>query len=126
LIWNIGGERSEGFTSLLHVVVLSLGIKLGIPPDLRSLLLSVICVFATLALMLRILKRQVGVVHPIAALIVSIYLVDDITTVHSASGMETQLFVLLLCAAYFAALAFLDSPSWRNATSLALLVFASV
>jgi hypothetical protein len=126
LTWNIGGERSEGFTSLLHVAVLSLGIKAGIRPELGSVLLSVACVFATLALILKILKREVGAVHPLAALLVSVYLVDDITAVHSTSGLETQLFVLLLCAAYFVALRFVDSPSQLNATALALLVFASV
>src|SRR4029077_14243219 len=105
LIWNIGGERSEGFTSFLHVTLLSLGIKMGVRPELWSLLLSITCVFATIALVLRILKRETGALHPFAALIVGIYLVDDITAVHSTSGMETQLFIFLLCAAYSVALA---------------------
>jgi arabinofuranosyltransferase len=125
LIWNIGGERVEGFTSMLHVLLLAAGIKLGIDPWFGSLLISVASVLATAAMMVLILRRQTGAIHPVAAILVGIYLLDVNTAVHTTSGLETPLFVALLCACYFLALNFIETARWQTAIGLSIAVFLS-
>lgn len=125
LIWNIGGEPVEGFTSLLHVLLLAVGIKTGIDPLFGSLIISAACVLTTAALMLEIVRRQAGTIHPIAAVAIGIYLIDTNTALHTTSGLETQLFVLMLCAAYFFAFLFIESSGWLTAIGLGAAVFLS-
>jgi arabinofuranosyltransferase len=125
LIWNIGGERVEGFTSMLHVLLLAAGIKLGIDPWFGSLLISVVSVLATAAMILLIIRRQTGVIRPGAAILLGIYLIDVNTAIHTTSGLETPLFVALLCACYFLALNFSETARWQTAIGLSVAVFLS-
>lgn len=125
LIWNIGGEPVEGFTSLLHVLLLAAGIKAEIDPWRGSLILSVAAVAATVGVMLFVARRQFGSIHPLAATFVGLYLVDSITALHTASGLETQLFAALLAACYLAAFSFIEKPSGAAAIILGALVFLS-
>ena len=126
LVWNVGGERVEGYTSLLHILLLAFGIKIGIPPYLGSLIIGVASVLATFGMLVMIVKRQLGSVHPVAAILLGLYLLDRRTAIHSASGMETHLFIVFLCAGYFAALLFIASPGKQIAAWMALTVFLSV
>jgi arabinofuranosyltransferase len=125
LIWNIGGEPVEGFTSFLHVLLLAAGFKLGVDPWTGSLIISMVSVAATAALMLAIVVRQTGKIQPIAAIAIGFYLIDVNTALHTTSGLETQLFVLLLCAAYYFAFRFIESPGWQSAIGLSTTVFFS-
>lgn len=125
LIWNIGGKRVEGFTSLLHVSLLSLGIRAGINPWLGSLIISVVSVLATIFMMLLIVRQQVGSIDPLAATVIGIYLVDAATAIHTTSGLETQVFVLVLCICYFLALQFIETSGWWSAMWLGIFVFLS-
>lgn len=125
LVWNVGGERVEGFTSLLHVLVIALGFKLGIDPWLWSLLLSVGCVIASCFVMLAIVSRHAGGIDAFAAIVVGIFVADPLTAIHSTSGLETQLFVLLLNLAALAALEFFDKPDLARSLFLALVVIAA-
>jgi hypothetical protein len=71
------------------------------------------------------LRRQFGLIPPIGAAMLGLYLVDKTTAVHSTSGIETTLFVALLCLSYFTALWFLEAPGWRAAILIGLAVFLS-
>jgi hypothetical protein len=125
LIWNIGGERVEGFTSLLHVLLLSAGIKIGINPWLGSLIISIVSVLATIGIMLWIVWRQVGYIHPLTVLVIGIYLIDSVTAIHTTSGLETQLFVAMLCACFLFAYLFIESSGWLSAILLGVFIFLS-
>ncbi|HMM80898.1 MAG TPA: hypothetical protein PKC65_12840 [Pyrinomonadaceae bacterium] len=125
LVWNVGGERVEGFTSLLHVLVIALGFKLGFDPWLWSLLLSVGCVIASFLVMLAIVSRHAGGIDAFAAIVVGIFVADPLTAIHSTSGLETQLFVLLLNLAALAALEFFDKPNLARGLFLALVAIAA-
>jgi arabinofuranosyltransferase len=125
LIWNIGGERVEGFTSFLHVSLLAFGIKAGINPWIGSLAISILSVFATASMMLMIVRRQLGNINPLAAIIIGTYLIDSATAIHTTSGLETQLFVAVICACYFFAFLFIDTPRWSSAIYLGVFVFLS-
>lgn len=125
LVWNVGGERVEGFTSFLHVVLLSFGMKLGIDPWLWSLLLSVGCILLSLLTMLAIVSRHAGGVSIFSAIIVGLYLADPVTAIHSTSGLETQLFVCLLNIIAFLSLEFFERAGLITAILLAFAVIAS-
>lgn len=125
LVWNIGGERVEGFTSLLHVLLLATGIKLGITPWLGSLIISIVSVLATVSMILWIVWRQIGYIHPLAASMAGIYLIDSITAIHTTSGLETQLFVAMLCACFLFAYLFVESSGWLSAILLGVFIFLS-
>jgi arabinofuranosyltransferase len=125
LIWNIGGEPVEGFTSFLHVIFLALGIKLGIDPWIGSLIISVISVLTTAAIMLAVVWRQFGTIHPVVAVFIGIYLIDAVTAIHTTSGLETQFFVAVICGCYFFAFLFIENRSWQSAIGLGALTFLS-
>jgi hypothetical protein len=124
-IWNAGGEPVEGFTSFLHVLLLAFGIKAGIDPWLGSLIISLISVLATTGMILLVFRRQFGSLHPVAAAFVGIFLIDFSTSTHTTSGLETQLFIALLCACYLNAFVFIEKQSWQTAISLGVLTFLS-
>ena len=90
LVWNIGGERVEGFTSLLHVLLLAAGIRAGFDPWWSSLGLSVVCVLFGVAVVLTLIWKQSGTIHPVISILVGIYLIDPATAVHTTSGLETS------------------------------------
>lgn len=125
LIWNIGGEPVEGFTSILHVLLLAFGIKMGISPWLGSLIISIAAVLTTVSLMLAVIWRQFNYIHPVAAVFIGIFLIDVQTAIHTTSGLETQVFVALLCACYYSAFLFIDSSSWWSAVSLGIFTFVA-
>ncbi len=126
LVWNIGGERVEGFTSLLHVALLAVAIKAGIDPQPASMAIGIGSVLGTILLIVLILQREFGMLYPPAALTIGIYLIDQTTAFHTISGLETHLFVLFLCLSYALALAWLRLPDWPMAIGMALAIFFSL
>ncbi len=126
LVWNVGGERVEGFTSLFHVVLLAVAIKVGIDPQPASIMIAIGAVLGTVLLIVQILRRQFGRLYPPAALVIGLYLSDQTTAFHSISGLETHLFVLFLCLSYALALTWLTRPTWPKASGLALAIFCSI
>ncbi|CAN5570072.1 hypothetical protein BH10CHL1_BH10CHL1_40100 [soil metagenome] len=126
LVWNVGGERVEGFTSLLHVALLAVAIKAGIDPQPASIAIAIGSVLGTVLLLVQILRQQFGLLYPPAALVIGLYLSDQTTAFHSISGLETHLFVLFLCLSYACALAWLTRPTWFRAIGLALAIFGSI
>jgi hypothetical protein len=123
--WNIGGERVEGFTSLFHVLLIAAGIKAGIDPWLTSLILGVVSILATLGMMLLVVRRMSVYGSALATILIGLYLIDASTAIHVTSGLETQVFVALLCATYLTASAYIDSPRWSRSWLLGFLVFLS-
>lgn len=125
MVWNVGGERVEGYTSLLHVILLSFGMKLGIDPRLWSLVLGVACVLLTCAVMLAIVSRHGGGIGVVSAILIGLYVLDPLTAVHATSGLETQVFVLLLNISTLLALETFDRGQIWEASLLAVVVVAS-
>jgi arabinofuranosyltransferase len=125
-VWNLGGDPTEGFTSLLHVLVLAGGIVVGVDPVTFALLVSLAAVGATVLLAVLVQRVWFGYFHPAAAAVLGFYLIDDITAVHTTSGLETQVFVALLAGLTLAASVFAKSPRWGSATWIALCIFLAV
>lgn len=125
-VWNLGGPPVEGFTSILHVMLIATAMRLGMQPEVASLTLAVGSVLATVAIIAIVLRRHFGPIFPATAVILGIYLIDPTTAALSTNGLETQFFVLLLAIGYVVGLAFIEAPTWANACWLSLAVFLSV
>jgi hypothetical protein len=125
LIWNIGGERVEGYSSLLHVVLIGAAMKVGLSPESGALILGVGATLGTVILLVSALRRQFRLLHPAAALLIGTYLIDNATAVHSTTGLETQLFVLLLTVCLVTAETFVGAPRWPAACGMGVSVFLS-
>lgn len=125
LVWNIGGERVEGFTSLLDVLLLAAGFKVGLDPWTAGLIIGVVSVLATAAMLTFLIRRLSGGLHPAAAILIGIYLIDINTAIHTTSGLETQFFVCLLCACLLCAILFAESKRLSMAIFLGVLIITS-
>ena len=121
LVWNVGGPRVEGYTSMLHVAVLAAAARAGLDLESFALALSIVCTLATAALLLYLLKRFGNGSLPFAATLpVALYLSDDATAIHATSRLETPLFLLLLALTLVAAFRLLKAPRTSNAVLLAV------
>lgn len=112
LVYN-AGERVEGYTNFLWVVVVAAGMRLGFDPVDYSAALGIGFFALTLALVAYLSwkfraagKRQL-IPLPVAAIALALH--RDISA-HATSGMETSLFTFLVLAG-FALL--LLARSWR-------------
>lgn len=126
LVWNIGGERVEGFTSMLHVVLLAGAIRAGVAPETAATVIAVLAALGTAFLLIVVARRQFGLLAPPAALIVGLYLADRTTVGLTSIALETQLFVFLLCLCYLLAISFVEEPVLGKGIALAIATFASV
>ena len=126
LVWNIGGDRVEGFTSSLHVLLLAAGTWVGLNPWWSSLGISVGCVLFTIAILLTLVWKHFGTIHPLCAILVGIYLADPVTAVHTTSGLETQLFIAILSGALLLSFSFISSPRYSVSLGLGVLIFLSI
>lgn len=95
LVFNLG-ERVEGFTNFLWTVLLALGLKVGVAPELSSRVMGTVCGALGLAVVNRISLRLDGerpapghFVAPLGLAATSAY------ACWCMGGLETQLFTLL-------------------------------
>ena len=122
LVWN-PGERVEGYTNFLWVLVMSAVIKSGLSVEFLSQLLGFLSGVLVLATVLVFCVRRWGVENPIVWLIPLILVVSRSFAAWSTSGLETMFFTALVFAA---AISFLDEREntsrrpWRSALLFAL------
>src|SRR5262245_25431117 len=99
LTWNPGGERVEGYTSFLWVMLLAGPRALGAEPVLLAQVLNLALFGGTLMLSFRMLARAAGGWRP-SLLFASALLATAATLGEAArSGMELMLFAFLTVAA---------------------------
>ena len=119
LVWNVGEEPVEGFTSPLHVLILAIGIVLGIPASWTTQFIGFASVLGIVVLSSWLLRKETGGVSPLAALFFSVFLIDTRTAIHATAGLDTPLFMFLLVLNLALSLNFLKSPGVRSAILLA-------
>ena len=115
LVWNVGEAPAEGFTSLLHIVLLATGKIAGLTFETGTYLISLLSFAGLAACFLWFHKRVTGTVLLPAILLVSCCLADGRTAIHATAGMETPLFMLLVFLSQIATWVLLTSPSARAA-----------
>ncbi|GAB4330481.1 MAG: hypothetical protein Kow0099_01070 [Candidatus Abyssubacteria bacterium] len=118
--WNVGGQRVEGYTNFLWMLLLAAGASLGIPaPTLSKVLGLVSHIGLSLALLFFPLFRKPELTRPdtlgsgdadaftVSAIISAFYLP---MTWYATSGMETLTFALLVCLCLLGPFVFRGSP----------------
>ena len=98
LVWN-PGEYVEGYTNFLWVVILALGIRLGIEPELLSCVLGIASGAGVLLLLGRFAASRLNPLHPLVWLPLFTLALSRSFTAWSTGGLATQLFTLLILAA---------------------------
>ncbi len=96
LVFN-SGERVEGYTNFLWIVVLAPAIAVGLPVGPVSMVLGGICSLATLWLLYRYLATTPGGVWA-GVLAAGLLAADGSFALWAVGGLETALFTLLVAA----------------------------
>jgi arabinofuranosyltransferase len=109
LTFNLG-ERVEGYTNFLWTLVLGLGMLVGAPPEWLSRVLGTACALATLLVVFRLMERVLGRRTPWAAVPALLLATSSGFACWSSGGLETQLFTLLVAAAFDAYAAAATEP----------------
>jgi hypothetical protein len=126
LVWNIGGEPVEGYTSMLWVLVLALLGWMGFDIQMASYVIAVLSVLGVVAILIAIVHRHMGGMHPWLAVVIIFFLIDTKTAIHTFSGMETQFAVLCLAIMSALTLRFIDRRNIHGAVLLAVSMFAAI
>lgn len=119
LVWNLGGERVEGFTSPLHIWLLALGTGLGVPITVWASALNFTSLAACVLAFVTFLRRRVGRFTPIGAALLFVFLVEDRLAVHTTAGLDTPMYMALLAWNIVLSLRFLEGPSLAAGCALA-------
>lgn len=95
LVWN-PGERVEGYTNFLWVMVLAGGMVLGAAPELLAPALGIVCGGGVLGLVAWLGAREHGWRDPLVWLAPAALALNRSFLAWSTGGLETQLFSLLV------------------------------
>ncbi len=98
LVWN-PGERVEGYTNFLWVLILAAGMALGIAPEGLACTLGIASGIAVLASLGFYSARRLGPLHPLVWLPLFTLVLSRSFTAWSTGGLATQLFTLLVLLA---------------------------
>ncbi len=103
LVWN-AGERVEGYTNFLWVVLMAGALRLGLRPEVVANVLGIASGTALLVALLVFAARRAGWRNPIVWLAPLTLATSRSFTAWCTGGLETQLFTLLV---FLASVAFL-------------------
>jgi len=119
-VFNPGGERVEGVTSLSWVAILTGAVRLGLPVDAVARALGVLCGAATVVLSYFLGLRVLGSRRAAACAGLALALDPGFLVWSAASGMESALYALLATGLLLAAL------GGRPGTTAALALLAAL
>lgn len=101
LTWNIGENPVEGYTGVILVLIIGLGIKANIEPVLMSQGVGVVS-FATAGIFMYLLLKKTNVTRFLRCFTVVLYATVPEFYLHSLGGLETMLFTAaILSTLYF-------------------------
>ena len=123
LVWNLGWERAEGYTSHLQTLLLAGLMKLGMEGPPAGILLGVTGCLGTAFLLFRGLPRFLGCPAWLAGWLVALYLADESAGLNATSGLETHLFTFTAAALWYAALRYVDERGARPGLALGAAAF---
>ena len=121
LVWNIGGERVEGYTSPLHVALLAIAFRIGLPIQDAANFINLLSILGLIVFFILFIRRYVGYISPIAIFFLCLYLTDArLSAIHLNAGLDTPLFMFLLALVFGLSVAFVRAPGPTLAATLAL------
>lgn len=119
VVWNVGGERVEGYTSPLHLALLAGSLLCGAGMPAVALAIGTLSAASLAAVFWVVVRRETGRLAPLAAAVLALYLVDGQFVVHAIAGLETVLYMLLLALDFLVAIRFVEKPGRGRALALA-------
>ena len=119
-VWNLGHEPVEGFTSVLHVILLSTSVPLHLPIQLIAIVLGIVPAILLGGLVLALVRGATGKLVPITGTVLAVFYIDSRLAIHAIAGLETVLYMWLLLMCLAISWIFLQNPSRLNAAALAL------
>jgi hypothetical protein len=122
LTWNTG-EWVEGYTNFSWVVLLALGFKLGVTPEVLAPTMGIACGAILLGLVVRFSARRLGWKDPLIWVAPLAMAANRSYAAWATSGLETQLFALLAFAAVITFIAEDEAKpkfAWRSSLLLGL------
>ena len=125
LVWN-PGERVEGYSNFLWVVLLSAGMRLGVAPQVTSTVLNTVSGIALLVGLFLLSDRFYGRRNPLTWLPVLVLVSSPSFTAWSSGGLATMFFAALVFFAYMAFLREREQEPARLYPSALLFAVASL
>jgi len=98
LVWN-PGERVEGYTNFLWVVLIAAGMMVGAPPEISANVLGIASGIAVLSILVLFSARSWGWRSPACWLAPAALALSRSFTAWSTGGLATQFFSLLVTSA---------------------------
>ncbi|MFQ6092372.1 MAG: hypothetical protein ACE5OR_06765 [bacterium] len=120
LVYNLG-ERVEGYTNFLWVVLLAFFIKAGLNVVIMSKILGVAFGLGTVILVFCFSQKCLGRDSPLISVPLSLLVLDSSFASSIISGMETALFAFLVTAGVFA---YVGESEKERAFPFSSLIFA--
>ena len=100
----------EGYTSVLHVILLALSSLIGISLPSASFLISFASVMGlVLFIFFLLLKKMSGRTSIIGVIVIAIYLIDGRLTIHVCQGLDTVLHMVMLACSFVISIYFIES-----------------
>ena len=112
LVWNVG-ERVEGYTNFLWVMIEAAGLGLGMAPERLAPSLGIASGFAVLAALAWVTARERGFGDPLVFAAPMALAVNRSFAAWSSSGLETSFFTLLAVLGSLALIRELDRDTPR-------------
>ena len=125
LVWN-PAERVEGYTNFLWVLTLSIGIRIGIPPEELSRGLGFLAGALVLVTTASLSARCTGWRDPFVWAAPALLAANRSFAAWSSGGLETQAFSFLVLAGYALLLRDPPSPHAPRAASALVLALATL
>ena len=124
VVWNVGGEPTDGATNFLHLVLIAALKRMGLELRIANLLLTSLCAMGIFALVASAYRKRLGALFPAGVAVLAVYLVDErMTMTNTVSGLGTLVDSLATVWVWMTAVAQLKSPSRRSALILAVASF---
>ena len=123
LSFNLGSPV-EGFTSFLWTVILGLGMKVGVLPELSSRVLGTACALVTLVVTFRLMEIALGRKTPWAVIPALLLACSSGYACWTSGGLETQLFTMLVVIAIHGTVTAVETPRALAGVGIALALAA--
>ncbi len=98
LVWNVG-ERVEGYSNFLWVLLLGLGMKIGVQPEIASIVLGILSGMLLLVALVAFSARRYGRHNPVIWFAPLALAASPSFTAWCTGGLETMFYALLIFTA---------------------------
>ena len=119
LTWNVGADPIEGYTGIVLVLMLSLFIKIGVPPLLTTHIIGTVALILG-GFALYLVLNELEVRDANRFVIVSLYFITPALYLHALSGLETVLFTTAVTISYYFLLSCLGARQPRSRGEITL------